>query len=88
LGNRFTTQNVTNMDSMFYNCGKTAMTELDLGPAFTKIADAHTNIFANTGKSGANIYAGSAIYSNKKAFRLNANSTTTTGYTVGTVVPK
>ena len=88
LGNRFTTQNVTNMDSMFYNCGKTAMTKLDLGPAFTKIADAHTNIFENTGKSGANIYAGSAIYSNKKAFRLNANSTTTIGYTVGTVVPK
>ena len=88
LGNRFTTQNVTNMDSMFYNCGKTAMTKLDLGPAFTKIADAHTNIFANTGKSGANIYAGSAIYLNKNAFRLNANSTTTTGYTVGTVVPK
>ena len=88
LGNRFTTQNVTNMDTMFYNCGKTAMTKLDLGPAFTKIADAHTNIFENTGKSGANIYAGSAIYSNKKAFRLNANSTTTTGYTVGTVVPK
>ena len=88
LGNRFTTQNVTNMDSMFYNCGKTAMTELDLGPAFTKIADAHTNIFENTGKSGANIFAGSAIYLNKKAFRLNANSTTTTGYTVGTVVPK
>ena len=88
LGNRFTTQNVTNMDSMFYNCGTTAMTKLDLGPAFTKIADEHTNIFANTGKSGANIYAGSAIYSNKNAFRLNANSTTTTGYTVGKVVPK
>ena len=38
LGTQFYTSAVTDMSNMFYNCGTTAMTSLDLGPAFTRIA--------------------------------------------------
>ena len=42
LGDKFNTSQVTNMGSMFYNTGHTAMTSLDLGPAFTNIASTNT----------------------------------------------
>jgi len=36
--------------------------ELDLGPAFTKIAGTYSNVFTNTGKSGCIIHVAEAIY--------------------------
>ena len=89
LGEQFYTTLATNMTNMFNGCGQTAMTSLDLGPAFTKIASSNSGFATNCGKSGAlKIYTGSAIYSNKNAFKLNADSTTTISYTRGTIVPR
>ena len=39
LKDKFYTTSATNMTNMFAYCGATAMTVLDLGPAFTKIPD-------------------------------------------------
>ena len=89
LGTQFYTSAVTDMSNMFYNCGTTAMTSLDLGPAFTKIASSYTDFATNCGKSGSiTIYSGSAIYSNSNAFRLGANSSVTIGFSRGTINPK
>ena len=77
------------MTNMFNGCGQTAMTSLDLGPAFTKIASTNTGFATNCGKSGAvKIYVGSSIYSSKNAFKLGTDSSTTINYTTGTIVPK
>ena len=93
LGNKFNTSKVTDMSHMFNECGTTYMTELDLGPAFTKIADKNIYMFANTGKSGATIYAPESIYKNQTSFKLSSTDTSTTSGTVAvssgrTVVPK
>ena len=89
LGTQFYTSAVTDMSNMFYNCGTTAMTSLDLGPAFTKIASSYADFATNCGKSGSiTIYSGSAIYSNSNAFRLGANSSVTIGFSRGTINPK
>ena len=89
LGSQFYTSAVTNMSNMFYNCGTTAMTSLDLGPAFTRIASSYDDFATNCGKSGSiTIYTGSAIYSNSNAFRLGANSSVTIGFSRGTINPK
>ena len=61
------------------------MGELDLGPAFTRIAATYSNVFTNTGKSGCIIYAPEAIYQNKNAFKLNTSSGTTISYTRGSL---
>ena len=89
LGTQFYTSAVTDMSNMFYNCGTTAMTSLDLGPAFTAIASSYADFATNCGKSGSiTIYSGSAIYSNSNAFRLGANSSVTIGFSRGTINPK
>ena len=89
LGTQFYTSAVTDMSNMFYNCGTTAMTSLDLGPAFTRIASSYDDFATNCGKSGSiTIYTGSAIYSNSNAFRLGANSSVTIGLSRGTINPK
>ena len=89
LGTQFYTSAVTDMSNMFYNCGTTAMTSLDLGPAFTRIASSYDDFATNCGKSGSiTIYTGSAIYSNSNAFRLGANSSVTIGFSRGTINPK
>ena len=54
---------------MFEQCGQTAMTTLDLGPAFTKIATQHSNFMTNCGKSNLVIYAPEAIYKDKTSFK-------------------
>ena len=74
------------MTSMFNATGYTAMGELDLGPAFTKIADSHDNMFNDsTGKSGCVIYAPESIYQDKNNFKLNTSSGTKINYTRGTI---
>ena len=77
LGNKFNTNKVTTMYQMFKDCGNTAMTVLDLGPAFTKIANTNTNIFTNTGKSGAVIYVPESIYKNRTSFKKSSTDTST-----------
>ena len=84
----FYTTSVTDMTSMFYNCGATLMTSIDLGPAFTKIAETNTNFATNFGKSGATVNAPEAIYQDSKNFRLEAESKTTVAYSRGTINPK
>ena len=86
LGDQFYTTNVTDMTKMFYQTGITAMTLIDLGPAFTKIAGTYTDMFTNTGKSGACvIYAPESIYQDKNNFKLNTSSGTKINYTRGTI---
>ena len=86
LGDQFYTTNVTDMTKMFYQTGITAMTLIDLGPAFTKIAGTYTDMFTNTGKSGACvIYASESIYQDKNNFKLNTSSGTKINYTRGTI---
>ena len=93
LGNKFDTSKVTTMSEMFRNCGTVSMENLDLGPAFTKIADTNTDMFTNTGKSGAVINAPESIYKNQTSFKLSSTDTSTTSGTIAvssgrTVVPK
>jgi len=90
LPEAFDTSSVTNMSLMFAECGYKAMTSLDLGPAFTKIADTNAGFITDTtGKSGCVIYAPESIYSNKNALKLSSTETETTiSYTSGTIVPK
>ena len=86
LGDQFYTTNVTDMTKMFYQAGITSMTLIDLGPAFTKIAGTYTDMFTNTGKSGACvIYAPESIYQDKNNFKLNTSSGTKINYTKGTI---
>ena len=86
LGDQFYTTNVTDMTKMFYQAGITSMTLIDLGPAFTKIAGTYTDMFTNTGKSGACvIYAPESIYQDKNNFKLNTSSGTKINYTRGTI---
>ena len=66
--------NVTSMNSMFAYMGYNAMTSLDLGPAFTKVLS--DNVFNNTGKSGAVIYAPEAIYKNKNTYKVTSTAST------------
>ena len=78
LGDKFYTTQVTDMTEMFWKCGATYMTSLDLGPAFTRIADTNTKFLTNTGKPGAcTIYVPESIYSTKTSVKLNSTSTTT-----------
>ena len=77
LGDKFDTTSVESMTNMFNGCGATVMTALDLGPAFTKIADQNTNIFTNTGKEGAIIYAPESIYKNRTSFKTSSTDTNT-----------
>ena len=90
LGDKFYTTSATDMNYMFYNTGVNGMTTLDLGPAFTKIAGANTDMFTNTGKSGAcTIYASEQIYLDKNNFKLNTDATSSAiNYTRGTINPK
>ena len=89
LGESFYTNSVTDIRNMFYGCGQLSMTSLDLGPAFTKIPITNTDFMTDCGKSGEiTIYAGSAIYENQNAFRLNADSNTTIEFTRGIINPK
>ena len=89
LGDKFDTSNVNYMYRMFSSCGLEMMTELDLGPAFTKIAEKNANMFTNTGKDGEiTIYAPESIYSDRTDFKLNTNSTTTDEFSRGTINPK
>ena len=88
LGDKFYTTSATDMANMFNSTGKTAMTILDLGPAFTKIASTNTDFITNTGKSGdCIIYAPESIYSNRTTFKLSSTSTTTIAYSNGTINP-
>ena len=57
------------MTEMFNGTGTTAMTKLDLGPAFTQIAETHDNIFTNCGTTNLTIYAPEAVYSSIKSFK-------------------
>ena len=89
LGDKFYTTNATDMIYMFHATGQTSMTTIDLGPAFTKIADSHDNMFNDsTGKSGCVIYAPESIYQDKNNFKLNTSSGTKINYTRGTINPK
>ena len=90
LGDKFYTTNATNMIYMFHATGQTSMTTIDLGPAFTKIADSHDNMFNDsTGKSGCVIYAPESIFQDKNNFKLNTSATAgTINYTRGTINPK
>ena len=90
LGDNFYTTNVTNMKNMFLNMGQTGLETLDLGPAFTNIAETNTNMFKNTGKSGTiTIYASEQIYQDKNNFKLNTDATNSAiNYTRGTINPK
>ena len=86
LGDKFYTTNATDMIYMFHATGQTSMTTIDLGPAFTKIADSHDNMFNDsTGKSGCVIYAPESIYQDKNNFKLNTSSGTKINYTRGTI---
>ena len=105
LGKKFNTSKVKHMEYMFRDCGTKNMIILDLGPAFTKIPNetiqdyygntvsANNLMFANTGKSGATIYAPESIYKNQTSFKLSSTDTSTSSGTVAvssgrTVVPK
>ena len=90
LGDKFYTSNVTNMKYMFAYTGQTLMTTLDLGPAFTNIASTNTDMFKETGKSGALvIHAPESIFYSKNGFKLNASATASAiSYTRGTIEPK
>ena len=89
LGDKFYTTNATDMIYMFHATGQRSMTTIDLGPAFTKIADSHDNMFNDsTGKSGCVIYAPESIYQDKNNFKLNTSSGTKINYTRGTINPK
>ncbi len=89
LGDKFYTTNATDMIYMFHATGQISMTTIDLGPAFTKIADSHDNMFNDsTGKSGCVIYAPESIYQDKNNFKLNTSSGTKINYTRGTINPK
>ena len=85
LGDKFFTTSATNMTNMFNECGTIAMTTLDLGPAFTKIASTNTGFVTNCGTSDTVIKAAESIFKDKNNFRLGTDSTTTVGYTVGTI---
>ena len=86
LGDKFYTTNATDMIYMFHATGQTSMTTIDLGPAFTKIADSHDNMFNDsTGKSGCVIHAPESIYQDKNNFKLNTSSGTKINYTRGTI---
>ena len=86
LGDKFYTTNATDMIYMFHATGQRSMTTIDLGPAFTKIADSHDNMFNDsTGKSGCVIYAPESIYQDKNNFKLNTSSGTKINYTRGTI---
>ena len=86
LGDKFYTTNVTNMDKMFY--GTHALLNLDLGPAFTKIASQHESMFDGT-TAKTTIYASEQIYLDKNNFKLNTDATTSAiNYTRGTINPK
>ena len=86
LGDKFYTTNATDMIYMFHATGQTSMTTIDLGPAFTKIADSHDNMFNDsTGKSGCVIYAPESIFQDKNNFKLNTNSGTKINWTRGTI---
>ena len=101
LGDVFYTTNVKDMYHMFYNCGNSLMTELDLGPAFTRIpseritetSTAHNGydgMFDGTGKTKEiKIQASEQIYFDKNNFKLNTDATSSTiNYTRGTINPK
>ena len=90
LGELFYTNSVTKMGSMFRNTGSTAMTSLDLGPAFTNIASENTDMFTNTGKSGAiTIHAPESIFYSKNDFKLSSSTNASAiNYTRGTIEPK
>ena len=90
LGDKFYTTNATDMIYMFHATGQRSMTTIDLGPAFTKIADSHDNMFNDsTGKSGCVIYAPESIFQDKNNFKLNTSATAgTINYTRGTINPK
>ena len=84
LGENFDLQNVTSMSEMFAYTGYNSMTNLNLRPAFTKVLS--NDVFTNTGKSGAVIYAPEAIYKDKNTYKVT--STATTGaYARGTITP-
>ena len=93
LGDKFDTSNVTNMENMFAYMGGIAMTSLDLGPAFTHIAETNTDMFADTGGMGVLsdefiIHAPEAIYQDATHFKLNTDSSTMMEFTRGTINPK
>ena len=71
LKDLFYTTAATDMENMFNGCGNTAMIELDLGPAFTKIPSLNTDFMKDCGKSTIVNYAPESIYYNKTSFKLN-----------------
>ena len=101
LGDVFYTTNVKDMYHMFYNCGSSLMTELDLGPAFTRIPseritetstvhNGYDGMFDGTGKTKEiKIQASEQIYFDRNNFKLNTDATSSTiNYTRGTINPK
>ena len=86
LGGYFYTSKVTNMTSMFEACGQGSIKTIDLGPAFTNVASTNANMLKTL--NNTNVYTGTAIYSNEHALRLNLNSSTTVGFTTGTIIAK
>ena len=90
LGDKFDTSKVINMQRMFMITGYTAMTSLDLGPAFTNIASENTDMFTNTGKSGAiTIHAPESIFYSKNDFKLSSSTNASAiNYTRGTIDAK
>ena len=74
------------------------MTSLDLGPAFTNIAENNEDMFLQTGKQGEIIIqAPESIYNDRTHLKLNTDSSQTIGWqdadgndttTYGTINPK
>ena len=78
LGDYFYTTNVT-------SCAYVSMTSLELGPAFTRIANTNTNMFNSTGKENeCIIYVPEEIYIDEHHVKLNETSSTQIEYTRGT----
>ena len=86
LGDKFYTTNVNNMDAMFYGTHKLEI--LDLGAAFTRIANEHEDTFGGT-NANTTIYASEQIYLDKNNFKLNTDQTNSAiEFTRGTINPK
>ena len=86
LGDKFYTTSATNMDMMFY--GTRSLESLDLGPAFTKVATQHDDMFGGT-TANTTIYAPEQIYLDKNNFKLNTDATSSAiNYTRGTINPR
>ncbi len=87
LGDKFYTARAAangNMYNMFIYCGHESLIALDLGPVFTIVQD---DMFAETGKEGAVIYAPESVFSDEKHFKYTYNNDVTFEYERGTINP-